>query len=160
MNDQKHINLLVFSGEYDKALAALILANGAREMQVSVTMFFAFWGLLLLRDPDKMNQGEKTAYEKMFSTMTPKCAEDLPLSRMNISGLGKFMLQEMMDENQTPRLRDFLAGARKKNVNFYACQLSMEVMGFKAEELLPEVKVVDVKEFLKDAMDADMQLFI
>lgn len=49
----KKMSLLVFSGEYDKALAALILANTGREMGMDVTMFFAFWGLTLVRDLEK-----------------------------------------------------------------------------------------------------------
>lgn len=158
--EDKHINLLVFSGDYDKALAALIIANGARELGISVTMFFAFWGLMLLRDPDKMNQEDKSAYEKMFSAVTPKGPEQLPLSRMNMSGIGKYMLLEMMEDSHTPRLIDFLQGARKKGVSFYACQLSLEVMGLKSQELLPEVEVMDVKDYLKDAVNSDLQLFI
>lgn len=158
--DDKKLNLLIFSGDYDKALAALIIANGAREMNIGVTLFFAFWGLLLLRDPDKMNLEDKSLYEKMFSTLTPRGPEQLPLSKMNMSGIGKKMLVEMMDENETPRLVDFLEGARKKGVEFCACRLSLEIMGFKPEELLPQVKVIDVKEYLKDAIASDMQLFI
>ena len=50
----KKMNILMFSGEYDKALAALILANSAKEMNMDVTIFFAFWGLLLIRNPNKM----------------------------------------------------------------------------------------------------------
>ena len=158
--DNKHINLLVFSGEYDKALAALILANGARELGMSVTMFFAFWGLMLLRDPDKMSQEDKSVYEKMFSAVTPQGADQLPLSRLNMGGIGKYMLLEMMEDSHTPQLSDFLQGARKKGVSFYACKLSMEVMGFKPEELLPEVEVLDVKDYLQDAIKADLELFI
>lgn len=156
----KHINLLMFSGDYDKALAALIIANGARDMGTSVTMFFAFWGLLLLRDPTKMSMEDKTTYEKMFSTMTPRGPEQLPLSKMNFSGIGKSMLLEMMEANQAPSLSDFLAGARKKGVRFCACKLSLEIMGFATEELIPEVEVIEVHKYLEDAMQADMQLFI
>jgi len=158
--DNKHVNLLVFSGDYDKALAALILANGARELGMSVTMFFAFWGLMLLRDPDKMSLEDKSAYEKMFTAVTPKGPDQLPLSRMNMSGLGKYMLVEMMEDSHTPRLADFLQGARKKGVSFYACKLSLEVMGLKPEELLPEVEVLDVKDYLQDAVNANLELFI
>ncbi|MDD3024538.1 MAG: DsrE/DsrF/DrsH-like family protein, partial [Syntrophomonadaceae bacterium] len=121
--ENKHINLLMFSGEYDKALAALIIANAAREMEISVTMFFAFWGLMLLRDPEKMTLEDKSSYEKLFSTLTPRGAEQLPLSKMNMVGIGKAMLLEMMEADKTPRLKDFLDGARKKGVNFHACNL-------------------------------------
>ena len=43
----KKLSLIMFSGEYDKALAGLILANSAKELGMEVSMFFAFWGLLL-----------------------------------------------------------------------------------------------------------------
>lgn len=156
----KKVNIVMFSGEYDKALAGLIMANSARELGADVTMFFAFWGLLLLRDPDKLSFEDKTTYEKMFSMMTPKGAEELPLSRMNFAGMGKGMLVEMMKDDETPRLIDFLNGARKKGVKFYGCKLSVDVMGFKKEEMIPELEIVDAKEYLKDALNSDMQLFI
>ncbi len=156
----KKVNIVMLSGEYDKALAALIMANSARELGCEVTMFFAFWGLLLLRDPEKLSSEDKTTFEKMFSMMTPKGPEELPLSTMNFSGLGKAMLLKMMEDDKAPRLIDFLEGARKKGVKFYGCKLSVDVMGFKKEELIPELEIVEAKEYLKDALNSDMQLFI
>lgn len=156
----KKMNILMFSGEYDKALAALVLANSARELEVDVTMFFAFWGLFLVRDPEKGSSEDKSLYEKMFGMVTPKGPEELPLSRMNMAGLGKQMLLEMMEDDKTPSLTDFLNGARKKGVKFYACKLSVNVMGFKDDELLPEVEIITAKEYLADALASDMQLFI
>lgn len=156
----KRVNMVLFSGEYDKALAALIMANSARELGAEVTMFFAFWGLMLLRDPEKLSSEDKTLYEKMFSMMTPKGPEELPLSKMNFAGLGKEMLLKMMDSDDAPHLIDFLNGARKKGVRFYGCKMSVDVMGFKEEEMIPELQIVDAKEYLKDALNSDMQLFI
>ncbi|WP_047808174.1 MULTISPECIES: DsrE/DsrF/DrsH-like family protein [Desulfosporosinus] len=157
---EKKMNILMFSGDYDKALAALILANTAKELGVNVSMFFAFWGLFLVRDPAKLSADDKTAFEKIFGLMTPKGPEELPLSRMNMAGLGKQMLLEMMNDDETPTLTDFLNGARKKGVTFFGCKLSVEVMGFKEDELLPEVQIITAKEYLKDALESDMQLFI
>lgn len=154
------MNLLMFSGDYDKALAALILANSAREIQVDVTMFFTFWGLFLLRNPDTITNENKTTYEKMFAMMTPKGPQDLPLSKMNFSGIGKSMLLEMMEDDDAPPLEAFLKGAQKKGVKFYGCKLSVEIMGFKKEELIPELEIVDAKTYLEDALNSDMQLFI
>lgn len=156
----KKLSMILFSGEYDKAMAALILANSAKEMNITVNIFFAFWGLGLIRDPEKMSLEDKTAFEKMITLMAPKGPEDLPLSNMNFAGLGKVMLKEMMEDHHTPDLTAFLKGAQKKGVNFFACKLSLEVMGFKLEEFLPDVKVMTANEYLADALEADIQLFI
>jgi peroxiredoxin family protein len=150
----------MFSGDYDKALTALILANTAREIELDVTMFFAFWGLMLLRDPEKMSLEDKTLFEKMFGIVTPKGPENLPLSKMNMAGIGERMLKKMMDDDNVPTLTDFLNGARKKGVRFCGCKLSIEFMGLKTEELLPEVEVIEAKDYLKDALESDIQLFI
>lgn len=154
------MNMILFSGDYDKALAALILANSARELDINVSMFFGFWGLFLLRDPEKVTEEDKTNYEKMFAFMTPKGPEDLPLSKMNFSGVGKALLKEMMKDDDAPPLEAFLKGARKKGVKFYGCKLSMNVMGFKKEELIPEVEIIDAKGYIQDAIDSNIQLFI
>ncbi len=158
--ENKKLNLLLFSGEYDKALAALILANSARELEVDVTIFFAFWGLFLVRDPEKFTTEDKSMYEKMFGMMTPKGPNELPLSKMNFAGLGKEMLLDMMEEDNAPPLIAFLKGAQKKGVKFCACKLSTDVMGFKQEEFIPEVKIMEAKEYLSDALSSNMQLFI
>lgn len=157
---EKKMSILMFSGDFDKALAALILANTAREMDMEVNMFFAFWGLMLVRDPDKLSDEDKTLFEKMFASMTPKGIEDLPLSKMNFAGIGKKMLLEMMDDSDTPPIDAFMKGALNKGVIMKACKLSCEVMGFSDKELLEEVKVVTAEDYLRDALQSEIQLFI
>lgn len=156
----KKMSILMFSGEYDKALAALILANTAREINIEVTIFFAFWGLMLIRDPDNMSEEDKTLFEKMFASMTPKGIEDLPLSKMNFAGIGKKMLLGMMEDSNTPGIDEFMKGALNKGVNMHACKLSCEVMGFSEDEFLKEVKIVTAEDYLLDALDSNIQLFI
>lgn len=156
----KKMSFLMFSGEYDKALAAFILANSAKEIDVDVTMFFAFWGLCIVRDPNGMTDEDKTLYEKMFSNMTPKGIEGLPLSKMNFAGIGKKMLEGMMEDSDTPPLSAFLKGAINKGVKMKACKLSCEVMGFSESELLPEIEIVTAEDYLRDALESNIQLFI
>lgn len=158
--DKKKLNILMFSGDYDKALAALILVNSAKEMDMDVTMFFAFWGLTLVRNPDSLSDEDKTMSEKMFANMTPKGIEDLPLSKMNFAGVGKKMLEGMMEDNDTPPIEAFLKGAINKGVNFKGCKLSCEIMGFEGEDLIPEVEIITAEEYLQDALESDIQLFI
>jgi len=156
----KKMNILMFSGDYDKALAGLILANTAKEMDMDVTIFFAFWGLLLVRNPNNMSEEDKTSYEKIFTSMIPKGVEDLPLSKMNFAGIGKKMLKEMMEDKDAPTPTDFLQGAINKGIKMQACKLSCEIMGFKKEDLLDNVEIVTAKDYLKDALKSNIQLFI
>lgn len=156
----KKMSILMFSGDFDKALAAFVLANSAREIDVKVTMFFAFWGLMLVRDPGELSDEDKTLFEKMFANMTPKGIEDLPLSKMNFAGIGKKMLVEMMDDSDTPPIDAFLKGAINKGVIMKACKLSCEVMGFSDKELLDEVEIVTAENYLRDALESNIQLFI
>lgn len=156
----KKLNLLLFSGDYDKALAALILANSAAEMGAQVTIFCAFWGLLLVRDPEKMTLEDKSSYEKLFGIVASKGPENLSLSKMDMAGAGKMMLKKMMEDAGAPSVSELLKEAIKRGVKFYGCKLSMEVMGFKDEEMIPGFKVMEAKDYLKDAFDSDIQLFI
>jgi peroxiredoxin family protein len=114
----------------------------------------------LLRDPTKKINEDKSALEKLMGAMAPKGTEELPLSNMNFSGMGKKMLEAMMEKDGTPTLSNFLEGARKKGVKFYGCKLSMTVMGFKKEELIPELEIMEATDYLKDALESDIQLFI
>ncbi|ACL70749.1 DsrE/DsrF/DrsH-like family protein [Halothermothrix orenii] len=156
----KKLNILMFSCEYDKALAAFILADSARAIDMEVSMFFAFWGLFLLRTPDKLDYKDKTNLEKMFGAVTPKGPDELPLSRMNFSGFGKFMLKKMMKDDDAPTLKGLLEEAHKKGVNFYCCKLSSEVMGIKKDELPYKTKIMTAEDYLNDALNSDIQLFI
>lgn len=65
--------IVVFSGDMDKVLASFIIANGAAAMGRPVTMFFTFWGLTVLRRPNKVKV--KSLVEKMFGMMLPRRLE-------------------------------------------------------------------------------------
>lgn len=64
-----------------------------------------------------MTLEDKTIYEKLMDVVTPKGPEQLPLSRMNFSGLGRMMLEEMIEDQGAPKLIHFLKGARKRTSN-------------------------------------------
>jgi peroxiredoxin family protein len=89
------ISIIVFSGDLDKALAAMIIATGARAMDTEVKMFFTFWGTAMLRDKKKSGKG-KDFMSKMFGFMLPKGSTKLKLSNMNMAGMGTAMLKGLM----------------------------------------------------------------
>jgi peroxiredoxin family protein len=87
--------LVVFSGDLDKAMAAMIIASGAAAMGNEVTLFFTFWGLNLLRKPERVTV-KKTLLEALFGWMMPRGARRASLSKMHMGGMGTAMMKYIM----------------------------------------------------------------
>lgn len=152
-------NFVVFSGDLDKTIAAFIMANGAAAMGRNVTMFFTFWGLNILRKPEKVTVN-KSFIEKMFGFMMPRGTKHLGLSRMNMGGMGAKMIRGIMKEKGIRSLEELIADAISHGVKVVACQMSMDIMGIRKEELIDGVSLGGVSTFLGAGEKSDMSLFI
>lgn len=151
--------LVVFSGDFDKAMASFIIANGAAAMGGQVTMFFTFWGLNLLRKAEYVPV-QKTLIEKMFGWMMPRGAERTSLSKMNMAGLGTRMIKGIMKNKNVTPLSGLIESARASGVKMVACSMSMDLMGIKKEELIDGVEEGGVAMYLSQAETAGVNLFI
>jgi len=151
--------LIVFSGDLDKAMAAMIIARGAAAMGNEVTIFFTFWGLNILRKPEGVSV-KKTLLEAMFGWMMPRGAGRAGLSKMHMCGLGTAMMQHVMKTKNVPTLPEMIAEAQEFGVKFIACTMSMDVMGIKQEELLDGLEYAGVATYLGSADEANVNLFI
>ena len=150
--------IIVFSGDFDKVMAAFIIANGAAAMGKKVTMFFTFWGLTALLKPE--NTVKKSGMEKMFGAMLPRGVDELGLSRMNMAGMGGKMMKKIMAEKNVNSLDHLVQEAVRQGVTLMACTMSMDVMGIKKEELIDGVELAGVGTYLGAAEDASSNLFI
>ncbi|MBQ8879004.1 MAG: DsrE/DsrF/DrsH-like family protein [Lachnospiraceae bacterium] len=150
---------VVFSGDLDKTIAAFIMANGAAAMGREVTIFFTFWGLNILRRPNKVKT-KKTFIEKMFGIMMPRGTGKLGLSRMNMGGAGAKMIRAVMKSKGVSSLEELIQNAIDHGVRLVACQMSMEIMGIKKEELIDGVELGGVATFLGSGEQSNMSLFI
>ncbi len=151
--------IVVFSGDLDKAIASFIIANGAAAMGKKVTMFFTFWGLSILRKPEAVPV-EKSLVDKMFGWMLPRGAAELKLSKMNMLGLGTQMMRQVMKDKNIASLEELIAAAQKAGIEIVACQMTMDVMGLRKEELIDGVKIGGVGYYLGEAEDSNVNLFI
>lgn len=151
--------MVVFSNDFDKMMAAFIIANGAASMGAQVTMFFTFWGLNLLRKNEKIRV-KKNIVEKMFGLMMPKGASKVKLSKMHMAGMGTFMIQQVMKHKNVYSLSRLIDEARNNNIKFVACSMSMDIMGIKKEELIDGVEIGGVATYLEKADQSNHNLFI
>ncbi len=150
--------IVVFSNDLDKALAALIIANGAKAAGKDVTLFFTFWGLNILRKPQ--SRVKKGIIDKMFGLMMPKGTEKLTLSKMNMLGAGSLMMKWVMKQKNVSTLNELLTQAREAGIKFIACNMSMDVMGIKPEELIDGVEIGGVAKYIEESSYSNSNLFI
>lgn len=155
-------SMIVFSNDLDRAIASFIIANGAAAMGRKVTMFFTFWGLNILMKSEVARTGrvKKDLLSKMFGIMMPQGSRKLSLSRLNMAGIGPKMIRGLMNRKNIASLEELIDQARKSGVNFVACNMSMDLLGIKKEELIDGVTIGGVASFLGSAEESDMSLFI
>ena len=156
-NDEK--TFIMFSDDLDKTLATFVLANGAAATGKRVTIFFTFWGLNAIKRVNKPRV-KKDIWGKMFGWMLPSDSQKLSLSKFNMFGLGRIMMRHLMKLRGVESLENLRQQALDSGVEFIACQMSMDVMGIKREELIDKVSVGGVATYMERAEKSDVNLFI
>ncbi len=133
--------IIVHSGDMDKLYSALILGNGALAMGMDVYLFFTFWGLQCLK---------KGGLEKG------------PLSRMNMLGLGKWMIKRKMKQANVASLEKMFQDFKELGGHVLACDMTMDIMGVKQEDLRDDLisEYCGVGTYMDVAKDASVTLFI
>ncbi len=133
--------IIVHSGEMDKIYSALIVANGALAMGMEASLFFTFWGLQRLK---------KGGLEKG------------PLSKMNLLGLGKWMVKRKMKQAGAASLEKLLQDFNELGGKILACDMTMEIMGIKKKDLREELisEYCAVGSYINEARESTITLFI
>jgi len=128
--------MVVCSGDMDKVMAAFIIATTAASMGRESSMFFTFWGIKAIQ---KGNPTGSTFFERMLSVMNRGGIERIGPSRLNFMGIGRWLFQKMMKDKGVTPLIELRQMAIDLGVTLLACQMSMDVMGIKREDLIDEV---------------------
>jgi peroxiredoxin family protein len=150
--------IVLFSGDMDKTMAALVIATGAAAMGMEVSMFCTFWGLSALRRGRKLDG--KGALEKALQLMTPAGIQQMSPSRLAFGGAGARIFRKLMRDKNVQMPEELFALAREMGVKLLACEMSMDVMGIGADELIEGIPVAGVAAYLADAADSKVTLFI
>lgn len=159
MTERKKTTIVLFSGDYDKTMAAYIIANGAAAYDHEVTIFHTFWGLNALRK-DEQIEVKKSFIEKMFGKIMPRGADKMGLSKMHFAGLGPKMIKGIMKKHNALPLPDLISLAQEQDVKLVACTMTMDLLGLQKEELLDDTEYAGVAAYLGDAQDGNVNLFI
>jgi peroxiredoxin family protein len=157
--EREKFNVVVFSGDLDKVLAAFILATTAASMDMKVSMFFTFWGLNVLRKK-KFTSG-RNILQKMMNWMNKGGAGRLPLSKFNMLGLGPFMMKIMMRQSRVPDIEEFIQIAKGLGIKLVACTTTFSFMGFAKDDFIDGIdSFAGAATFLQGAREGKVSYFI
>ncbi|GMK39332.1 hypothetical protein PCCS19_23860 [Paenibacillus sp. CCS19] len=159
MEQKKKTTIVLFSGDYDKAMAAFIIANGAAAYDHDVTIFATFWGLNTLRK-DEAVQTNKGMLEKMFGWMMPRGANKLGLSRMQMLGMGPKMIKHVIKKHNAMTLPQLIELSQEMGVKIVGCTMTMDLLGIQKEEMIDGIELGGVAAYLGDASEGNVNLFI
>ena len=159
VSGKKVMTNVVFSGDFDKAMATFIVANGAAAAGYDVTLFFTFWGINMLRKSGPVTV-QKNLIEKMFGWMMPKGANRLKLSQMNMGGMGLGMIKGIMKQKNVMKLDELIEEAKANGVKLIVCTMSMDLMGIKREELIDGIEEGGVALYIDHLSRSSANLFI
>jgi peroxiredoxin family protein len=173
----KKVTILLQSGELDRALSAFIIANGYAALGAEVKMWFMIWGHNCLkkrrrlfsftRKPDPAREGAyrvletDNALQPLVELLNRGGADHLPLSQLNLLGLGPLLLRKMLKRKDIPGLEELIRSADELGVQFIMCQICFDAFGLSVDDLIvPNVRVQGVAAYAKDTMEAHVNLYV
>lgn len=157
-NKENRIVMIICSQDLDKILPALVIASSAVSLGMKVTFFFTIWGIHAIRK--KRIFKNKKATEKLMSILTPKSFDQLPISNLNLLGIGPMLLKYMIKEHKITSPKDFMKLCMDEGVNFTACEMTMNILGVTKEELIDGARPVGVATIISEAAESKFTLFI
>ncbi len=159
MEKQKKLSMIIFSGDMDKVMAAFMIATGAAASGMDVTMFFTFWGFKAIQRDGTLTG--KSLFGRMLGLMNRGGLQAIGPSRLNMGGLGRWMMKKMMKSKNAPSLAELRDLAVELGVKMMPCQTTMEIMEIDCSQLIPQTtEPVGVAKFVEEANESSITLFI
>ncbi len=154
---QRSMLLICSKGTLDMAYPPLILASTAASMDVAVQIFFTFYGIDIIN---------RRKYKKLKVAPLGNPAMPVPVPNLigalpGMTAVATTMMRGMMKKGNVPDIAEMIRTCHSMGVKFLGCQMTMDVMGVKREDLIDEVdSCVGAAAFVAEALDADISMFI
>jgi len=156
---KKKLSIICFSGDFDKLVAAFTLASGSAACNYDVNIFFTFWGLNAIKNKPGRTTVGKGFLAKFFNFLQGGL-NNVPMSRLNFLGASPKLMTGMMRKRNVATLKELIEASEALDVNFYACEMSMHILGIELKDFRPSVKeILGVSRFL-DYSEGGERLFI
>ncbi|MBI3794143.1 MAG: DsrE/DsrF/DrsH-like family protein [Nitrospinae bacterium] len=155
----KRIAIIALHGTLDLAYPPLILAGTAIAMDMEAAIFFTFYGLDILKKDLNLR------VPPLANPAMPHPVPGIPMGVPNIIGvlpgmtaMATMMMKGWMNKAGVMPAEKLIQACIKGGVRMIACQMTMDVMGVKREDLIDGIEIGGAGTFLDYACDADVTL--
>jgi peroxiredoxin family protein len=156
MSEQSSNRLAIIAshGTLDMAYPPLILATAAIAMDMEAAIFFTFYGLEIL----KKGNADKLMVAPIANPAMPMPVPNIIGMLPGMTGVATSMMNSWMKKANVAKLSELLEMAVEGGVRMIACQMTMDVMGIKKEELIEGIELGGAATFLSYASENAMCL--
>lgn len=141
--------IIAVHGTLDLAYPPLILATAALALDMEAAIFFTFYGLGII----KKGNADKLMVAPVGNPAMPMPVPNIIGMLPGMTAMATGMMNGWMKKANVAKLSDLLEMAVEGGVKLMACQMSMDVMGIKKEELIDGIEVVGAATFLNYASE-------
>lgn len=154
----KKMTIIASKGSLDMAYPPLILATTAAAMDVDVTIFFTFYGLEIVKkgNADNLKVSPLGNPAMPMPVPIPTLISSLP----GMEAMATAMMKSMFKKHGVATIQQLLDLAKESGVKLIACQMTMDVMGYKQSDIIDGVEFGGAASWMDVAADADINLFI
>lgn len=154
------LTIIAWGGDLDRIWPTTILATTAAASGMESIVFFTFWGLFAIVKPGVRITGD-TWMQKMMSAMNPGSAQKAKLSQYNFAGAGPAMFKKLADDHRVAKPEELIATAQELGVRLIPCQMTMDLLGLRREDLLGGLEEpIGAATALAEMRNAAVSLFI
>lgn len=153
---KKRMALIASKGTLDMAYPPLILATTAAAMDIECSIFFTFYGLDIINKNKNKNLKVPSLANPAMPVPVPNIIGALP----GMTSVATMMMKSWMAKVNVPSITELLDISKETGVKLIACQMTMDVMGIKKEDLIDGIEVCGAAGFLEFAAEADITLFV
>jgi len=147
--ESKRLAIIATHGTLDAAYPPLILATAALAMDMDAAIFFTFYGLDIL----KKGKADKLQVAPIANPAMPMPVPNIIGMLPGMTMVATGMMNDWMKKANVAKLSELLDMAMEGGVRMLACQMSMDVMGIKKEDLIDGVEIAGAATFLNYAAE-------
>ena len=177
-HQEKQATIMLMSGDMDKALVAFLIATGYAAMGIETKMWFTLWGVNCLKRRRSIfyplfskHKQDKSQYrhretdgvmQNMLETLNRGGANHMPISQLNLLGLGPKILNFLLKRKNIPTLPELVLLAEELGISFTICQVCVDALALDTSELIvtQKVEVKGVSQYVKDSSDSQFNAVI